>query len=123
MSTFSAPPHYPSRDGNGENPWEDFPELPEPMYGFGAASVSESIFIIGGLTSSIPDAEKITGIQYVGSAWQLFESEMKTEILQWTLIPIESEIFILSNDLLMADQSVLWSYRAFYYEIFIPIIN
>jgi hypothetical protein len=118
-----AQAYYPSRDGNGESPWEAFPDLPEPMYGFGVASVSESIFIIGGLIATTPDSEKVTGIQYVGNAWQLFKSEMKTEIFNWTLIVIESEIFILSNDLMIVDQSALWSYTAFYYEIFIPIIN
>ena len=45
-----AQAYYPSRDGNGESPWEAFPELPKAMYGFGAASVSETIYVVGGIT-------------------------------------------------------------------------
>jgi hypothetical protein len=113
--------YFPSRDAGGEDPWNGFVALPEARYGFGAANVSDTLYIIGGeLEGDVIDAP--LGLIFSESAWNALEVEMNQDFQSPRLIPVGSLLYAIntSNDRSMAE---VWSYTAFYYEIFLPIIQ
>jgi DNA-binding CsgD family transcriptional regulator/N-acetylneuraminic acid mutarotase len=113
--------YYPSRDVGAENPWEDFEDLPEPRYGFGVEGVSDSIYVMGGETVE-NSACMLSGLVFNGKAWDTFASEIEEHCQPWHLVPIGSLLYFINHQG-QDHPGQLWSYRAFYYEIYIPIVK
>jgi hypothetical protein len=113
--------YFPSRDANGEDPWEGFVALPEARYGFGTANISDTLYVIGGELEG--DAtDKPLGLIFSESAWNALEVEMNQDFKSPRLIAVGSLLYSINavND---RDMTEVWSYTAFYYEIFMPIIQ
>ena len=113
--------YYPSRDVGAENPWEDFEDLPEPRYGFGVEGVSDSIYVMGGETVENSIC-MLSGLVFNGKAWDTFASEIEEHCQPWHLVPIGSLLYFINHQG-QDHPGQLWSYRAFYYEIYIPIVK
>jgi DNA-binding CsgD family transcriptional regulator len=113
--------YYPSRDANGEDPWEDFVDLPEERYGFGVANVFDAIYLMGG-TGEEGAEGPLTLNQVNESTWQPFLLDTQKKSINQILIPIHPQIYIFS---FVEEEMVteLSAYRAYYYEIFIPLIR
>lgn len=67
--------YYPSRDDNGENPWERYAPLPAGRYAMAISSLSNVIYIAGGLPAAGGAANPIT-LQYQSQTdqWAAFEA-------------------------------------------------
>jgi len=114
--------YYPSRDGNGESPWEDFPELPEPMFGFGAASVADSIFLIEGLSDLSEKVNPLTTYQFKNENWKVQEIKINLGNKSDLLVPLDSQIYVFFVSSSGLDTS-FWSYVVYFYEIFVPVVQ
>ncbi len=113
--------YFPSRDVNGETPWEDFVNLSEERYGFGAASIYDSIYVIGGISEN-GSSEMLPAYQFIDGKWQSIQAFYDNGLSEAALVPIGSSLFLLSPD--MGDQQMeFWHYQAYYFEIFIPIVD
>ena len=113
-----AQAYYPSRDGNGESPWEEFPELPEPMVGFGAASVSETVYVVGGQDFDEAGNEPRSYI-YTNEDWISFETNEEYSGERIELVFLGSSLFIFDPTELL-NQTQLWEYQVYYFSIYIP---
>jgi DNA-binding CsgD family transcriptional regulator len=114
-----AQTYFPSRDTNGENPWAEFMDLPESRYGFGVASISDVIFVIGGMPEIVESDGAEIAYQFVSNAWQPLTIELNEFLTQPVLIPMGSQIYALFSK---AKTTSTWRYQAQYYEVFIPIV-
>lgn len=113
--------YYPARDGGEETPWEAFVDLPEPRAGFGVAAVSDSLYVMGG-ESGIPDEDVRNGWVFDGGEWSQLPVEGEIPGISVELTSAGNLLYIL-NSTGANEQANLWSYRALFYEIFIPIIQ
>ena len=110
--------YFPSRDGNGESPWEDFLELPEAMVGFGAASVSETIYVVGGQTFE-GSSNDFQSFVYTNEDWISFNTNKDYSGEQNELIFLGSSLFVIDPAELL-NQTQLWEYQVYYFSIYIP---
>jgi DNA-binding CsgD family transcriptional regulator/N-acetylneuraminic acid mutarotase len=113
-----AQAYFPSRDGNGESPWEQFPPLPEAIFGFGVASVSESVYVVGGKTfqESGHDSQSFV---YANEGWISFDTNKDYSGEQIELVFFGSSLFIV-NPAELLNQTQLWEYQVYYFSIYIP---
>jgi len=112
--------YFPSRDINGEDPWESFPDMPDSRYNFGAASMNNSIYVIGGI-SDLTETNTTEGWVYADNFWESLSLTIDLGDQTPRLIPLNTYIFILKSSENQS-QNELWAYKAIYFEIFIPII-
>ena len=112
--------YFPSRDAGGEDPWEGFVDLPEERYGFGVASVSGTIYAFGGSVSD----EGSSSVNFIsdGETWSEVDAFPLQQGQTPELVPLGSVLYVLHADVVTA-YTGLWSYQAFYFEIFLPIIQ
>ena len=113
---------YPSRDFEGENPWEEFVDLPEARYGFGVESSGEVIFIFGGAQASEAVADFPLLYQYTESGWRSIPTDMTEPVFKPVLISLGSQIYIITSAL-SENQTLFLKYQAIYFEVFLPIIQ
>jgi len=116
----SAEAYYPSRDANGEYPWETFVDMPMSRYGFGVASIYDTLYVIGG-TGDDEESESGSGIVFSQGSWDdlhtigvfrnLNPRLVTSGSLMYLLIPLEN-----------LAETALWQYKAIFYEIYIPFI-
>jgi len=113
--------YFPSRDRSGEMPWERFENLPEPRYEFGMASVYDSIYLIGGeFENESPEAS--SGLVIGEEGWVDLPTNQD-------FIGRSIEMVSLGGQLVMIDSSItdgenqVRRYQAFYYSIYIPIVQ
>ena len=113
--------YFPSRDANGESPWEGFIDLPEARYGFGVANVSDTLYIIGGELEEDATDEPL-GLVLFESAWDVLGLELGQNFQSPRLIAVGSLLYAINTG---EDHGMtqIWSYKAFYYEIFLPIVQ
>jgi N-acetylneuraminic acid mutarotase len=67
--------YFPTRDSDGEDPWESYAPLPAGRYAMAVNSLSNVIYIAGGLTDNEKPAAPVT-LQYLSQAnqWAAFDS-------------------------------------------------
>jgi DNA-binding CsgD family transcriptional regulator/N-acetylneuraminic acid mutarotase len=114
--------YYPSRDGNGGRPWDDFVDLPEDQYQFGVVSISDTIFIFGGKKNESSTDIESKAYQFIDQNWQEIEPEIYQGIINPKLVAIGTKIYIFSN-LDLGNRTYFWTYQAYYFETFLPIIQ
>jgi hypothetical protein len=117
-----AASYFPSRDAGGEDPWADFLDLPEERYGFGAVGVSDTIYVMGGMSENRVSDEVLFQYLYSGNVWDLFSQEEFNDVDKINLLSMGQYFYAL-----MYDEEFLktnfWAYKALFYEIFIPVVN
>lgn len=113
----STQSYYPSRDANGEDPWEDFVDMPQGRAEFGAASIYDLIYLLGGEM----DAAGETGLILVEGNWVSLPVEKDYINSQTRLLSIGQLLYVLATSPGM-DETEFWSYQAFYYSIYIPLM-
>ncbi len=113
--------YYPARDVNGEDPWESFNDLPVGRFDFGITTVSDAIHIIGGDVDKTNINEPI-GRVFIDGTWNPLEIELGEKPHALRLLSIGSLLYSINPtaDLTSAE---LMSYKAYFYEIFLPIIQ
>ena len=114
--------YFPSRDGGGEDPWEGFVALPEGRYGFGVASVYETINLIGGFTESADMVSDAEILNFTDGLWARPDVKMIQNSFSPKMITIGSLLYFI-NTINQGELSELWSYKAFSFDLFIPIIQ
>jgi hypothetical protein len=107
----SVQAYYPSRDANGEDPWLNEIDLPQGRADFGAASIYDLVYILGGEK----DGDGESGL--------ILTDE------KWVPLPVEQEyagsptqLFSIGQLLYVLTENEFWSYQAFYYSIYIPFV-
>ncbi|MDY6868856.1 MAG: kelch repeat-containing protein, partial [Chloroflexota bacterium] len=109
--------YFPSRDVANGSPWERFVDLPEARYGFGAASIYDSIYLLGGEVKGRGEL----GLFIADDAW--VSLPVIDEIVGWNVdvVTLDSELFVIdpAADL---ENTKAWIYQAFYYSIYIPFV-
>ncbi len=113
--------YHPSRFAENEVPWELSEEVPTDSIDFAGAALNDLIFIFSAKDNDgMPD---IRFLLYKDNSWESKNVEIKErEIQDPLMIPIGSQLFILLPDLNLS-RTNFERYQAFYYEIYIPIIN
>ena len=114
----SAWSYFPSRDGGGEDPWERFADLPEARYGFGAASIYESVYLLGGAMAGQGE----TGLVKTGENWVPLPANRDYSARDLKLVTLDSQLFVIEPEPSLGATKA-WLYQAFYYSIFIPIVQ
>jgi len=115
-----AQAYFPSRDNNGEDPWESFPDMPDSRYNFGAASMNNSIYIIGGEMED-PALEEQIGWVFTEEGWVSFPTIQVYDGQPTSLISLGSKLWLLNHSN-QEVQTKIWSYQAFYFSIYIPFV-
>ncbi len=110
---------YPSRDADGETPWEDFLELPASRAGFGVASIYDTIYVIGGAG----DGKKKESGEWImtGESWIDLPTNRDYDSHQVELVSLGSLLFVIDSSE-FPESTRLSTYQAFYYNIYIPFI-
>lgn len=114
--------YFPSRDASNEVPWETFADLPESRYGFGAASIYDKIYVIGGTSENEGRDKTLIAFQFNGDSWDSLTIDVVEYLIETTLLPLGSQIYIISPTT-MGIETSLWRYQAYFFEIFIPIVK
>jgi len=111
---------YPSRDLREETPWEALSPLPESLTGISVINVYDTLYVIGG---DNPDGgSQAASYIFYDDVWSEF-GDIQPQVMQSpTLTNVGSFIYLL-NPGESSDQTAFWSYKAFSYEIFLPIIQ
>ena len=112
--------YFPARDANGETPWEAFAPLPAPRFGFGAASVSETIYVIGGVVEGNETGEMGVGWLLSQNNWVGLPTNQDYTNRQTQLVSF-GQLLVVFDPLSPLEETRLWSYQAFY-TIFIPLM-
>jgi hypothetical protein len=113
--------YFPSRDADGEDPWEAFVDLPEERYGFGVASSGDAVFMMGGKHNGATQQSRPFVYQLTESEWQQVQVEMSEVGGQSVLVPLGLQIYTLTSGT-STDQTSLWKYQASYYTIYFPFV-
>ncbi len=113
--------YYPSRDVEGENPWEGFVDLPEARYGFGVANVSDTIYVMGGFPEGTDNCDR-SGLIFNEDTWDDLATVIEGSCQSIDLVSIGPLLYFINHSELHQPAQI-WSYKAFYYEIYIPIIQ
>ena len=113
--------YHPSRTAENENPWESSEQVPLSTSDFSGAVLNDLIFLLSVEENvGIPNT---TFLLYKDGNWETKDMVIKDlEIQSPLLIPIGSQLFILLPDMNLSGTG-FERYQAFYYEIYIPIIN
>lgn len=112
--------YYPSRDVAGEDPWGVMAEMPVGRSAFGAASIYESVYVIGGVTAE-PASESVGWVLTEAGEWMSFGTIQDFTGRQTEMVSLGSLLMVLDPASDRA-QTEAWTYQAFYYSIYIPII-
>ncbi|MBG0786386.1 MAG: hypothetical protein H0S79_14915 [Anaerolineaceae bacterium] len=113
----STQSYFPSRDANGEDPWEDYVDMPQGRAEFGAASIYDLIYLLGGEMDTAGE----TGLILVEGNWVSLPVEQDYTTSQTRLLSIGQLLYVLATSPEMIETE-FWSYQAFYYSIYIPIV-
>jgi DNA-binding CsgD family transcriptional regulator/N-acetylneuraminic acid mutarotase len=109
--------YYPSRDASGEAPWESFMDLPEGRAGFGAASIYNSIYLLGGETPRRVES----GLIITANKWITLPVDRDFSERKVKLVSLDSLLVVLDPENTFKETR-LWRYEAFYYSIYIPFM-
>ena len=118
----SVQAYYPSRDVNGEDPWLDDIDLPQGRADFGAASINNTIYVVGGKNEN--EGVLTAALQLISDEWinldNSFERVKEQDLID--LVPEGPSLYLFSigQD---QDETNFWRYQALYYEIYIPYVN
>lgn len=118
--------YYPSRDVAGEDPWAEMAEMPVGRAGFGAASIYESVYVVGGETAE-PVTESVGWVLTEAGEWTSFGTIQDFAGRRTEMVSLGSLLMVLdpvvetqtSSD---RARTEAWTYQAFYYSIYIPIV-
>lgn len=114
----STQSYFPSRDTREETPWEHFVDMPLGRAEFGATSINDLVYILGGEM----EGEGESGLVLVEDNWVSLSMIEDFSSGEPRLISIGQLLYVLVIQPDMSD-SAFWSYQAFYYSIFIPILQ
>jgi N-acetylneuraminic acid mutarotase len=111
--------YYPSRDLNGDSPWEVFIDMPEGRSDFGVASIYDSIYMFGGISDTkLSDNQAEWAL--IGDNWITLSVNQDYWQQRVELVPMGSLLIIIDPSEALSETR-LWSYEAFYYSVYIPI--
>jgi hypothetical protein len=113
--------YFPSRDRAGENPWEEFESLPEPRSEFGMASVYDSIYLMGG-KFEYESAMASSGLVIGEEGWEELPTNQDFAGRAIEMISLGGQLVMIDSSLTEGENQV-WRYQAFYYSIYIPIVQ
>jgi DNA-binding CsgD family transcriptional regulator len=114
--------YFPSREVDGEIPWSNFKSLPAPRFGFGMVSMQDIIYVIGGQNDINSGATvKRPGFVFVENSWEKLPLEIEIQQQPMRIISAGSIIYIF-NTFDKYTTTEIWSYKAYYFDVFIPII-
>lgn len=117
--------YYPSRDDAGEDPWEDAPSLPEPRASFAATALANSVYVVGGKTSSTENLSPIV-LSASAPAWEPFEMPAQASGSGGALVPLGNYLHAIGGSQ-TTGESILRSeahlvYQALY-TVAIPLLS
>jgi hypothetical protein len=115
-----AKAYFSSRDVNDEKAWEQFDELPFELNKVRVVRISDAIYVFGSETSDFRN-EKVLGIVYSSDEWVSLSTSLSCNNCSINVISPSSLLYIIKvNDELT--KSEIWSYQAFYYNIYLPFV-
>jgi hypothetical protein len=112
--------YFPTRDSVEDEPWLDFESLPEPRYAFGAAGVADNVYIMGGKPKQ-EFRKDSGGFLLNGEEWIEVPTEPDYNGHESDMVSLGSLLSILDSDDL-GSITTFWTYKAFYFNIYIPIV-
>ena len=111
--------YFPVRDSQGEEPWSVFTELPFNFNKFGLANIYNTIYVMGDVSTD-DNSDMYNGYVFSEGAWTPITFE-ETVIDMFNTILISDNSFIyVFNTSDEYSMTSLWSYKAFYFEIYVP---
>jgi DNA-binding CsgD family transcriptional regulator len=113
--------YFPSRDRANDHPWEPFEDLPEPRYDFGIASTFDSIFIIGGILEN-EDTKASSGLVIDETGWVDLPTIQPYLGHSIEMVSLGGQLVIIDS-IISPDTTQVWQYQAFYYSIYIPLVQ
>jgi DNA-binding CsgD family transcriptional regulator len=110
--------YLPDRENANVDPWIIGRPLPVSRYAFGIASIADIIHLFGGITDS---GKQLEPLEYLSQRdeWQSFESPMRQPLSQLSVVPMETNLFLLGGWMNDKPTSLNLSYIAIY-TILIP---
>lgn len=115
--------YYPDRDSEGDSAWEKAPDLPEARYGFAAATLANSIFILGGQSS--PSDQRVQPILVLtpdSLIWQSIDLPAQKIGSQVALLAAGNYLHVLGGQVNGRLESEHLVYQALY-TVSIPLIS
>jgi N-acetylneuraminic acid mutarotase len=112
--------YTPSLEGSSTTPWSSAPQLPEGRFGMAAASVADTILIIGGSGLDNSPAPSYHFFPSLGS-WVKEDQPDPQTLTGLSAVPLEQLVYILGGKLGEQATSQVKSYQAVY-TISIPLI-
>ncbi len=113
--------YIPSLEGSGASPWSTATPLPEGRYAMGAASIADSILVIGGVP---PSSSRAASYQFFPSTstWTELEQPSPQPWAYLASVPLDQNLLALGG--LQNDQvsGALKTYQAVY-TILIPVVR
>ena len=119
--------YTPNLDEGASSPWSAAPPLPEGRYGMGAASIADTLLIIGGIIS--PPGASLA--EEAPAAYQFFPSQSAWAAVEppgeqpWTGLaaaPLEQYVYALGGKLSGETSAQVQAYQAVY-TVLIPIVR
>jgi len=114
--------YFASRDLIGENPWEEFVQLPEELHEFGLANTSDSIFLFGGVQKEDGNEFNLLTIRLEDQTWQDLMIDVEDSFLQPVLVSSGLKVYVFSSAA-NGIKTNFWAYQAYYNEIYLPIVD
>jgi len=115
--------YYPDRDSEGDAAWEKGPDLPDARYGFAAATLANSIFILGG--QSTPSDQRMQPILVLtpdAVDWQSIDLPAQQIGSQVVLLAAGNYLHVLGGQVNGRLESEHLVYQALY-TVSIPLIS
>jgi N-acetylneuraminic acid mutarotase len=115
--------YHPARDINGEPPWEEFTSLPAGRYAIAITTLSNVIYIAGGLGNNQLPAAPLT-LQYLPQAnqWASYDSPAVVLGAHGVMLPSEGFLHYLGGGDGQELANLHQSFQALYYNA-IPLIQ
>lgn len=116
---ISTQVYFPSRDGDGEKPWESYLDLPAGLENLSIANIYDTVYVFG-LAGETSDDNQI-GFVLIDDQWKTLIGTNDFIQEDTQIIPVGSVLYVL-NSVEPDTPTEFWVYQAYYYEIYLPII-
>ena len=115
--------YYPDRDSEGDSAWQKGPNLPDARYGFAAATLANSVFVLGGQSS--PSDQRVQPVLVLtadSENWQSIDLPAQMIGSQVALLAAGNYLHVLGGQVNGRLESEHLVYQALY-TVSIPLIS
>lgn len=110
----SAWVYYPNRETNGENAWQEIPDLPEPRAEFNATTLNDSIYISNGYSTNKNPIDTILRFNETNNIWEQLEAPLQDAGVGAAIVAVNTNIHLLGGILKGQSSPQHQSYQAIF---------